>query len=193
MRSAVVIVLAVVSPASAAASGEEIYREKCALCHDAGAGQAPRIGAREDWKARFAKGREGLLASAIRGVPGTAMAPKGGFPELAEGDIALALDHLLSRLGYAKENSAPAEQAAIRIQNPGSPVDDATLVRTVGEALAKARIGGVKVESTNGVVALMGVVDDNNAVRAALAAARAVPGVGEIENRLVSAALFEWD
>jgi osmotically-inducible protein OsmY len=49
------------------------------------------------------------------------------------------------------------------------------------------------VESTNGVVALMGVVDDNNAVLAALAAARAVPGVREIDNRLVSAALFEWD
>ena len=51
----------------------------------------------------------------------------------------------------------------------------------------------MRVESTNGVVALMGVVDDNNAVRAALAAASAVPGVREIENRLVSAALFEWD
>ena len=37
----------------------------------------------------------------------------------------------------------------------------------------------------------MGVVEDNNAVRAALAAASAVPGVREIENRLVSAALFE--
>lgn len=72
-------------------------------------------------------------------------------------------------------------------------VDDATLARDVAVALQRVRIGGVRVESTNGVVALMGVVDDNNAVRTALAAAQAVPGVREIDNRLVSAALFEWD
>jgi hypothetical protein len=36
-------VLTVVWSAAAAAGGEEIYREKYALCHDAGVGQAPRI------------------------------------------------------------------------------------------------------------------------------------------------------
>ena len=192
MRLVVAIFLAAAAMAAAGATGETIYRDKCALCHDAGAGQAPRIGAREDWKARFPKGREGLLASAIRGVPGTAMAPKGGFPELADTDIALAVDYLLSSLGF-QEQAASARAERVVNQTPGAAVDDATLVRTVGEALAQARIGGVRVESANGVVALMGVVDDNNAVRAALAAARAVPGVREIENRLVSAALFEWD
>jgi cytochrome c5 len=176
---------------AAGATGEAIYRDKCALCHDAGAGQAPRIGAREDWKARFAKGREGLLASALRGVPGTAMAPKGGFPELSDTDLALAVDYLLSRLELDLPSSPSASESVS--EKPRVAVDDATLVRTVAEALAQARIGGVRVESTNGVVALMGVVDDNNAVRAALAAAKGVPGVREIENRLVSAALFEWD
>ena len=188
----VAIFLAAAATAAAGATGETTYRDKCALCHDAGAGQAPRIGTREDWKARFPKGREGLLASAIRGVPGTAMAPKGGFPELADTDIALAVDYLLSSLGF-REQAASARAERVVNQTPGAAVDDATLVRTVGEALAQARIGGVRVESANGVVALMGVVDDNNAVHAALAAARAVPGVHEIENRLVSAALFEWD
>ena len=149
-------VTAAAASVAAAAGGDEIYRDNCALCHDAGAGQAPRIGSREDWKARFPKGRAGL-----------------------------------SRLEFQEQ--APAPVAKLEIRKPAAVVDDATLARDVAEALQRVRIGGVRVESTNGVVALMGVVDDNNAVRTALAAAQAVPGVREIDNRLVSAALFEWD
>jgi cytochrome c5 len=155
----------------AAETGKEIYNDKCAMCHDAGADKAPRVGAPEDWKARFAKGREGLLRSAIKGVPGTAMAPKGGFFQLPDAEVAEALDYMLARAGF----------------NP----EDAAMARDVREALERAHILGVRVECTDGAVVLTGVAEDPDAVRAAAAAARAVPGVREVEVRVSPAAVFQ--
>ncbi len=163
--------LAAVAPSVAAENGEEIYRDKCAMCHDAGADKAPRIGAPEDWKARFSKGREGLLRSAIKGVPGSAMAPKGGFFQLPDAEVAQAVDYMLARAGYSPE--------------------DAAIARNVREALEHAHILGVRVESTDGAIVLTGVAEDADAVRAAVAAARAVPGVREVENRVSPAAVFQ--
>ena len=119
--------LAAAVPSAAAEAGEEIYRDKCARCHDAGADKAPRIGVPEDWKARFSKGRESLLRSAIKGVPGTAMGPKGGFFQLADAEVAHAVDYMLARAGF----------------NP----EDAATARSVREALERAHIFGVRVES----------------------------------------------
>src|SRR3954466_6949812 len=101
--------------AAAAETGEALYRDKCAMCHDAGADKAPRIDMREDWNARFSKGREALVRSAIRGVPGTAMGPRAGFLQLSDAELAQAVDYMLARLGF----------------NP----DDAALARNVTEAL----------------------------------------------------------
>ena len=155
----------------AAETGKEIYNDKCAMCHDAGSDKAPRIGAPEDWKARFAKGREGLLRSAIKGVPGTAMVPKGGFFQLPDAEVAQAVDYMLERAGF----------------NP----EDAAVARDVREALERARIFGVRVEATDGAVVLTGVAEDSDAVRAAVAAARAVPGVREVETHVSPAAVFQ--
>jgi len=155
----------------AAETGKEIYNDKCAMCHDAGTDKAPRIGAPEDWKARFAKGREDLLRSAIKGVPGTAMAAKGGFFQLPDAEVAEALDYMLARSGF----------------NP----EDAAMARDVREALERAHILGVRVECTDGAVVLTGVAEDPDAVRAAVAAARTVPGVREVENRVSPAAVFQ--
>lgn len=163
--------LAAAVPSAAAEAGEEIYRDKCALCHDAGADKAPRIGVPEDWKARFSKGRESLLRSAIKGVPGTAMAPKGGFFQLADAEVAHAVDYMLVRAGF----------------NP----EDAAMARSVREALERAHIFGVRVECADGAVVLTGVAEDADAVRTAVAAARAVPGVREVEHRVAPAAVFE--
>jgi cytochrome c5 len=163
--------LAAAAPSVAAEAGEEIYRDKCAMCHDAGADKAPRIGVPEDWKARFSKGRESLLRSAIKGIPGSAMAPKGGFFQLPDAEVAQAVEYMLARAGF----------------NP----EDAATARSVRDALERAHILGVRVECTDGAVVLTGVAEDPDAVRAAVAAARAVPGVREVENRVAPAAVFE--
>jgi osmotically-inducible protein OsmY len=56
-----------------------------------------------------------------------------------------------------------------------------------------ARVGGVQIEAHDGRVTLKGVVNDAATVARALQAAQAVPGVREIENRLVGAEIFEHD
>jgi hypothetical protein len=164
--------------AAHAASGAETYRAKCALCHDAGATAAPRVGHAADWAQRSAKGYAGLLRSALLGVPGSAMLPKAGFPGLPA-DLAPA------QPAAAPPPRAPRSTAAL--------VDDTTLALEVASALQKARIGGVQIEARSGRVTLKGVVDDAAAARRALQAAQGVAGVREIENRLVSAELFEHD
>jgi cytochrome c5 len=157
--------------ASAAETGEALYRDKCALCHDAGADKAPRIGVPEDWKTRFPKGRDSLLRSALKGVPGSAMAPKGGFFQLPDAEVAQAVDYMLSRAGFNAEDAATAVG--------------------VREALERAHIFGVRVECTDGAVVLTGLAENADAVRTAVAAARAVPGVREVETRVAPAAVFE--
>jgi cytochrome c5 len=171
MKLAVAILSFALTWNCAAETGEAVYRDKCAICHDAGADKAPRIGAREDWKARFAKGREGLVRSAIKGVPGTAMTPKAGFTQLPDAEVAEAVDYMLARLGF----------------NP----EDVALARNVSEALERVGIHGVRAEASDGAVLLTGVAEDQAAVSAAVAAARAVPGVREVETRVGPAAVFE--
>ena len=83
--------------------------------------------------------------------------------------------------------AAAATAVAADHQLPGSELGDVRIAREIAEALARERIGGVRVECTNGMVLLTGAVDNNDAVRNAVAAARAVPGVREVDNRLVPA------
>ena len=163
--------LVAAAPSAAGENGEAVYRDKCAMCHDAGTDKAPRIDAREDWKARFSKGREGLVRSAIKGVPGTAMAPKAGFAQLPDAQVAEAVDYMLARAGFNAE--------------------DVALARSVSEALERVGIHGVCAEASDGAVVLTGVAEDQAAVTAAVAAARAVPGVREVENLVEPAQLFK--
>ena len=182
--------------AAHAASGAETYQAKCALCHDAGATAAPRVGHPADWAQRSAKGYAGLLRSALLGVPGTAMLPKAGFPELRDEEVGAAVRHMLASVSLPAD-LAPAQPAAA--PPPRAPrstaalVDDTTLALEVASAPQKARIGGVQIVARSGRVTLKGVVDDAAAARRALQAAQGVAGVREVENRLVSADIFEHD
>ena len=131
------------APACAhSASGEEIYIAKCSSCHDSGAGQAPRVHARADWSAREVRGRNAMVESAIKGIPATAMAAKGGYAELSDAEVALTVDYMLVRVGF-RDNAAAvavAPVAAATVPVPvagdaGALVDDATLVNRVAETL----------------------------------------------------------
>jgi len=187
------------SSGAPAASGVETYKAKCALCHDAGATGAPRIDRPADWTKRAEKGYAGLLRSAMQGVPGTAMLPKAGFPELSESEVSEALRYMVLGLGLqlgeldtgsAKAGPAKAQAQARR---PVARVDDITLAMSVADALVNAKIGGVQVVAREGRITLKGRVDDAAAVARALKAAQGVAGVRAIENRLVSAEIFEHD
>jgi cytochrome c5 len=189
------LLLLACSPAAPAASGAEVYKVKCALCHDGGATGAPRAGLPSDWTRRAQKGYAGLLRSALRGIPGTAMLPKAGFPELTETEVADAVRYMLAGVNLPQDLAAAAPEPPLP-KAPGSfgaRVDDATLALAVAEALVGARVGGVQVEARDGKVVLKGVVDDAATAKRALQAVNGVAGVRAIENRLVGADIFEHD
>jgi cytochrome c5 len=200
---AVVGVTAALPLGAFGANGEEIYKARCALCHDGGATQAPRVGQPKDWLRRVEKGRAGLLRSALEGVRDTAMLPRAGFPELSDQDVTAAVDYMISTLGLAVPQTGKETLAAQPTPLASARVDDATLVASVAEALRArvlpratiegTRVGGISVEAREGRVALRGMVDSTQVIRAAEDAARSVAGVVSVENRLIPADLFEHD
>ena len=202
-------------------TGEETYKAKCSLCHDGGAGAAPRIDDKAAWGLRLADGKEPLYQTALKGKPDTAMMPKGGFPELADAEVRAAVDYMLLRAGYrdvlptrprvATRAPEPAAGPATPEKQTG-PVDDRTITANVAEALRRSpdisppnaqletyegvitvRGAGIKVETRDGVVTLRGVIDDVKVISRAEAVASSVGGVRGVDNKLVQAALFEHD
>jgi hypothetical protein len=161
------------------------------------------VGQPGDWARRVEKGRTGLQRSALEGVRDTAMLPRAGFPELSDEELAAAVDHMLSTLGIAIPQSGKHNLAAQPAPTTTARVDDAALVASVAEALRSrvlprakvegARIGGITVEARDGRVALRGMVDSAQVIRAAEDAALGVAGVVSVENRLIPADLFEHD
>ena len=78
--------------AGASKSAEDLYTA-CAVCHNAGVLNAPKLGDKVGWGARVAKGVDALYASAINGING--MPPKGGRADYSDGDIKKVVDYML--------------------------------------------------------------------------------------------------
>lgn len=82
---------------SAIVPGQDTYNQSCGLCHDNGVGGAPVTGNADDWAARIAAGKDSLYAHAIDGFQGSAgvMPPKGGFIQLSDDAVRLAVDYMV--------------------------------------------------------------------------------------------------
>jgi len=70
---------------TSALTSEAVVQQQCAACHQGGKDGAPRIGDRNAWTPRFAKGLDRLVASAVHGHG--AMPARGGMPDLEREDI----------------------------------------------------------------------------------------------------------
>jgi len=128
--------VALLVPAGAfGASGEDVYRTHCSLCHDSGSTQAPRVGQPSDWRQRVEKGRAALLRSALEGVRDTAMLPRAGFSDLGDADVAAAVDYMLSTLKLSIPDPGKETLTAKPAKPASAKVDDATLVASVTDAL----------------------------------------------------------
>jgi len=81
------------------AKGEEIYKQVCFACHDAGVAGAPKLGDKEAWKDRIAKGEATLDKHAIEGFTGEkgSMPPKGGRTDLSDEAVKDAVAYILSK------------------------------------------------------------------------------------------------
>lgn len=80
-------------------AGEKIYQQSCASCHDQGMFGAPRVGFRQDWDTRLAKGSRVLVRNSILGFQGATgfMPPKGGDTSLSDSDVEKAVKYMIEQ------------------------------------------------------------------------------------------------
>lgn len=77
IRSLLIISLATLSfQVSANEVGKSIYDKYCHICHNTGVANSPKLGDKEAWAPRIAKGEEELLKVVITGTT-TGLPPKG--------------------------------------------------------------------------------------------------------------------
>ena len=92
-------------------SGEEIVKSVCAVCHQTGIANAPKIGDKAAWAPRIKTGMNTLLADAIKGI--RAMPPRGGAADLSDDEMARAVVYMANQSGgNLKEPAAPKAPAA---------------------------------------------------------------------------------
>jgi cytochrome c5 len=93
--AAIVLALAATTAAAqgaAAGAGQAVFTANCAMCHS---NISPKIGDKDAWAPRIAKGVPALLAS-VTGGKG-AMPPRGGHPTLSDADIQSAIEYIVSQ------------------------------------------------------------------------------------------------
>jgi len=93
---------------AAAKSGEEITKEVCAACHQAGVANAPKLGDKAAWAPRLKLGVDGLLQAVIKGKG--AMAPRAGT-SLTDQELASAVVYMANQAGGSlKEPAEPKKK-----------------------------------------------------------------------------------
>lgn len=98
-----------------------------------------------------------------------------------EDDVAAALRYMLSTVNLSADLAGGSSPRSAALQ-----VDDSTLALAVADALLSAKIGGVQILARGGRITLTGTVENAAVAARALKAAQSIPGVRDVENRLVS-------
>ena len=219
MKSPAILIAigALLVPAAATAeSGEEVVKARCSLCHEGGAGGAPRIGNRSEWEPRAARGKLALYETALTGKPNTAMMPRGGFRDLSKDEVMAAVDYMVAKAGLRPGLRPEPPPVAVAAALPATPqpaalapdADDKTVTAHVAEALCELAPGskveiqeetasvagvGIKVTTREGVVWLRGTVRNAEFIERAEAIAQVASRGRKVENKLVSASIVESD
>ena len=208
------LLMSVIAHANAA-SGEAVYKATCNVCHDSGAGNAPRITHRADWEPRWQRGRAAMHEGGVKGVPNSAMGPKGGFANLTDDEVKAAVDYILARTGYQDSlviKAAPVVAPVAVVTKPqtsSAPVADPVLLRQIAEALRQEFSPGAQIESVDGkllvrginirvsvrdsVVMIEGTPEKPEVVARAEQVVKSFRSVQRVENRLVSAGMLDFD
>jgi len=80
---------------TSAISGQQVYEQFCAGCHEQGEGTAPQIGEPQDWANRSDLWQAVLFEHANKGY--LQMPAKGGEEGLSEADVAAAAEYMLNQ------------------------------------------------------------------------------------------------
>jgi len=84
-------------------SGEDIVKETCAACHQAGIANAPKLGDKAAWAPRLKLGLDGLLATVIKGKG--AMPPRAGT-SFTDAELASAVVFMANQAGGSLKEPA---------------------------------------------------------------------------------------
>jgi len=96
-----------VAGAAAAKSSEEIVKEVCAACHQAGVANAPKLGDKAAWAPRLKLGLDGLMQSVVKGKG--AMPPRAGT-SLTDAELASTIVFMANQAGGNLKEPAPAKK-----------------------------------------------------------------------------------
>lgn len=80
---------------TASADGQKIYQTSCQACHAAGIAGAPKLGDKDAWAPRIAKGNDALFASVKNGLK--AMPPKGTCMSCSDDDLRAAVEYMVGQ------------------------------------------------------------------------------------------------
>lgn len=87
---------------SATATGENTYKQACAVCHQNGIAGAPKVGDKAKWAPLIKEGQVQLTAHGYVGVRG--MPAKGGKADLSVADFAASLVFMVNQSGGTWQN-----------------------------------------------------------------------------------------
>ena len=76
-------------------AGKSIYDTKCMACHSTGVAGAPKLGDKDAWAPRIAKGNDALLASVKNGL--NAMPPKGACMSCSDAELRAAIAYMVGQ------------------------------------------------------------------------------------------------
>ena len=82
-------------PQAASVDGQKIYQASCQSCHAAGVAGAPKLGDKEAWAPRIAKGKDALLMSVTNGL--NVMPPKGTCMSCSDEELSAAVDYMVEQ------------------------------------------------------------------------------------------------
>ena len=80
---------------TASADGQKTYQKSCQACHATGAAGAPKLGDKDAWAPRIAKGNDALLLSVKNGLK--AMPPKGTCMSCSEDELRAAMEYMVGQ------------------------------------------------------------------------------------------------
>jgi cytochrome c5 len=99
---------------SAAATGENTYKQVCAVCHQNGIAGAPKVGDKAKWAPLIKEGQVQLTAHGYVGVRG--MPAKGGKADLSVADFAASLVFMVNQSGGSWQNPDAKKMAGINAE-----------------------------------------------------------------------------
>ena len=79
----------------ASVDGQKIYQTSCQACHATGAAGAPKLGDKDAWAQRIAKGNDALFLSIKNGLK--AMPPKGACMSCSEDELRAAMEYMVGQ------------------------------------------------------------------------------------------------